>query len=1454
MSARTNRGRTIDAPLAVFLLALALLFVAPFDGARAIARAETIQLDEPFFVVPEEVRAAAAQAHVHDESVRAAHDKGGGYTNIEDFDCSNGSCLFTLSSTLQKITYAPVGQSCAGSTTFISRSGVSTSWYDELDHPNGFPDATGNGNGSQRLATNLQGYQNAGCDSVLEFHILFRDYTASAFSGSAIRLQYYPSQFIVSKETAGTEPPRVYLQIDYAEAGILLYSVDSHSYNSWNTISTDIDPGKTVNQVLIAFGGPATWDYPIYFDELEVFDYVGPSTSCAYNPKSIGFGNTLFPGQSSQRTFDVINTATSGALFINPSAASCDVFSVTAGGGVTYIPPGQSHKITVTFSPSSHGTYECELDLGNPSCPPYLMTGGTRANCQLPETTIDFGDLIVGAPQTEISFHLKNEGGSPYEYPGSDPLTCPGFEYVTVPPAGSVAPGDSIEFVVSFAPPDTGRYDCEATIVSDCDPVTLTGRGLPDLPCVLVPDTLQFGEVDLGDTAKMTFTIENQSYGTTIGGSFADCQGLFQFLDGRTYSLSPGQSTQMTVSYVPTTVRNDTCTIQLGLPTCPNLTFIGSGNEDAVCVVTPGAHDFGVIKGIGLPGIVDVTIRNEGGRTLTGTVPASCGPFRAVGGPVDYSLGFQQSTVIRFEFEPVVNGPVSCEYPLGNECDSLTLTGIGNICEVFETELDYAEVLLGDSLVQAFTVRNNSESPVSYSLPSACGAFTIAQDDRDFELQPGSGKEVSVWFAPDTLAFYSCTIATGPGCDSVLVSGTGIGSPECVVEPGSIDFGTIPEGGLTEDTFTIRNDGTATLTATVPASCGVFTVTNPGTIELEPGGEETFVVVFGNIENPGTYSCQLDLGGSEGCGTLPLTGEAEGPPSCLVTPPAIAFGSVNVDETAEETITIANGGGGILSGTIAAGCGPFVIVEGDRAYSLGAGQSRSFTVRFAPLVGDSIECALTLGGSCGSIDVSGFGNAVCAVDLDPPANVTEGDATVITWTSRFCEGDLLLELFADNAVCGTIGTAPVADGSFAWNAAACPEVSGDYRVRATTDENVVFLSDPFTITPGAGLNLSTDAIDFTFDPLNPEQALASDLTITNDGTGPLTWSAEPNHPAIQLLFTAGTIAPGASFDLSVVVDPDQTEGELFGEIALYTNDPGAPMTTIPVSLAVRQYQAGDVDVDDDIDIVDLAALVEHVLARALLFPTIVELGIPDVNADGFVDVSDIVRLARILLDGSFDRQGPAEGVPALTAARAGADLEVRSNGTSPGAAWFTVPAPAGDPESAKTAGLIEPGEGYDLIREQRDGTIRILAVPNGSEPGDLVLRWEAAPEDAAIGGAYVARSRGVWQSGGLDVSGLANAAGGLGQGIALAAAEPNPFRDGTTLRWSLRASGTLSIAVYDIAGRRVRTLVAGSESAGTGSIRWDGRNEAGKRVPAGTYFVRGESGGQSVTRKIVLFR
>jgi len=67
---------------------------------------------------------------------------------------------------------------------------------------------------------------------------------------------------------------------------------------------------------------------------------------------------------------------------------------------------------------------------------------------------------------------------------------------------------------------------------------------------------------------------------------------------------------------------------------------------------------------------------------------------------------------------------------------------------------------------------------------------------------------------------------------------------------------------------------------------------------------------------------------------------------------------------------------------------------------------------------------------------------------------------------------------------------------------------------------------------------------------------------------------------------------------------------------------------------------------------------------------------------------------------------------------------------------------------------------------------------------------------------------------------------------------PNPFDGTTTLRYQLSQPGEVSIEIYDIAGRRVRTLLSGPQSHAAGRVEWDGRDASGARVSPGVYFGR----------------
>jgi hypothetical protein len=83
---------------------------------------------------------------------------------------------------------------------------------------------------------------------------------------------------------------------------------------------------------------------------------------------------------------------------------------------------------------------------------------------------------------------------------------------------------------------------------------------------------------------------------------------------------------------------------------------------------------------------------------------------------------------------------------------------------------------------------------------------------------------------------------------------------------------------------------------------------------------------------------------------------------------------------------------------------------------------------------------------------------------------------------------------------------------------------------------------------------------------------------------------------------------------------------------------------------------------------------------------------------------------------------------------------------------------------------------------------------------------------------------------------------------------PNPFNPQTEVRFELATAGHARIAVYDVTGRRVATLVDEDLGPGPQSRNWLGRDDAGRPLPSGAYYLRLETAGRIDHRKVLLLR
>jgi hypothetical protein len=154
--------------------------------------------------------------------------------------------------------------------------------------------------------------------------------------------------------------------------------------------------------------------------------------------------------------------------------------------------------------------------------------------------------------------------------------------------------------------------------------------------------------------------------------------------------------------------------------------------------------------------------------------------------------------------------------------------------------------------------------------------------------------------------------------------------------------------------------------------------------------------------------------------------------------------------------------------------------------------------------------------------------------------------------------------------------------------------------------------------------------------------------------------------------------------------------------------------------------------------------------------------------------------------------------------------------------------------------------GMDCLNVHIDPVTNIVTVefPEGcSGPEAITFRAFIEPCDGSMSDEDVAV---------FDL-GLSGVTGPVATAFALGHPAPNPCVSSTQVSYSVPAgsdASEVSLAVYDLAGRRIRNLV-GSE---TGVVQWNCRNDQGQPVPSGVYFIQLRWNQKHISERVLLIR
>ncbi len=143
------------------------------------------------------------------------------------------------------------------------------------------------------------------------------------------------------------------------------------------------------------------------------------------------------------------------------------------------------------------------------------------------------------------------------------------------------------------------------------------------------------------------------------------------------------------------------------------------------------------------------------------------------------------------------------------------------------------------------------------------------------------------------------------------------------------------------------------------------------------------------------------------------------------------------------------------------------------------------------------------------------------------------------------------------------------------------------------------------------------------------------------------------------------------------------------------------------------------------------------------------------------------------------------------------------------------------------------------------------------QPNGAVLGLGYYQDELYLGGEFTAigdiRSHFVARWDGFPTSDLPSA-DPAATVLHLAPCRPNPLHGHTAIRFELPAATAVDVGVYDVLGRKVRTLGTGTMLPGEHAMRWDGRSDVGHAVESGIYYIHLETPGESESKSVTVVR
>ncbi len=1049
-------------------------------------------------------------------------------------------------------------------------------------------------------------------------------------------------------------------------------------------------------------------------------------------------------------------------------------------------------------------------------------------------TSLPFLNVHIGGSETQ-TVTVTNSGGGFLQLDIGLAGDCSGFSLPGVSGPVSLGAGESTMVDVSFAPLLESPVDCDLVLGELVPNVPMVGTGhIPIIAWTVNPGSLDFGLISSETSKVQSVTVRNTGEAPfTIEPSVDDPTGSFVLASsGGIVTLVPGASQVVEVAFSPVAGGDFTGLLNLG-DTIDPVSLVGQGYEGVFGWDAPQIVVFGDVS-VGTTISSDVVIANVGTALLplSPFVSDPNGVFAITSGGDPLVLSPGLSHTITIDFSPVSAFPYAGTLDLGFPVGLITLQGTGSQDPVngsVPNALPFGDVEIGQTTSLMLPVTNSGMVDLTFTPNLVFGdaAFSILSGGGTTTVPPGEIHNIEVGFAPFASQSFIELMELGDVLGNVLLTGTGIPGSQAWSAPTSVDFGSVAVGVISERTITISSIGTEpfSIDVSIPTPSDFYVLNGGGSFELSPGMDHPVTIGF-LPQTAGTATGTLELGST--VPAIALTGEVRLPvTSFLVTPEALNFGNVAVGYAVTATVTLDNTGDTIIEvdPTLVTGDPGFSLLTGAGVSEVQPGSSFQVQVQFLPTVVGSFSADLNLGFNIPNVSVSGVAeepNPGCAVspevlvfgsvDIGWPEtryiNITNTGNTPLTGTpsfggcTYFSADTTTIVLNPGQQTILPVRFLPPAEGSWSCN---LDLGIGECAQVLCTGDGVP------TGIPGALTNVAMVFFDEGYD-YNSTQTLTPNEIITG-------------YLVLQYPTDSSGVG-GWEGRLALDGEAEFVDFTLEGQ---FINVDTPPSFTVGIGGSPLPYSGS-------VLLASFRCLITSPWSQVdVLFGPTWTASIPDFSA--WIPWADPTNLLPM-------QQFPGQlVVAAINSPLVGIEAPTplaTVTGSGVALSWNL------DDVSVEGCHVYRRLEGLDEVRLTTNPIIPLGQRFTFNDPAEGVAPGSSLSYSYAVirDGVEKARSPEVT----VTLGGVPSTLTRLLPNI------PNPFNPQTEVRFELATANHIRITIYDVTGRKVATLVDEDMGPGPQTIIWQGRDDAGRPLPSGAYYLRLDSGDRVDHRKVLLLK